>query len=202
MPRSKSWPRKVRSSESPPSSSSIFDRYVLVSLISHLRDSKSPVHTWFERNLAGTRPVVAAANDQLCSTPRQPCLIERPVGSDAALVGIAADYLVRAVMRPGALEETVATRGAYAAAPPVGIRLEREAVQMINQLRPWETQPAGDALRELCRLCLVLARFDQAVRAAPMIKASQASPRRRQRRRAGLTRARCRPRCRGSTTPG
>jgi len=114
--------------------------------------------------------VVAAANDKLCGNPRQPCLIEPPVGNDAALVGIAVDYLVRAVMRPGALDDTVATHGAWSAEPPVGMRLEREAVQAINELQPWETPPVDDALTDLSRLCLVLARFEQAFRAASAIK--------------------------------
>jgi hypothetical protein len=141
-----------------------------VSLTSHLRARDSPIRVWFERNLGQTRPVVAGWNDELCGTPRVPCVIAPAAGSDSGLVGTAADYLVRAVLSAGALDDTVATHGVHRpTVPEAAVRLEREAVHAIAELRPWESPPTGDALTELCRLCLVLARFDQLFRPGPLV---------------------------------
>jgi hypothetical protein len=141
-----------------------------MSLTSHLRARDSPIRVWFERNLGQTRPVVAGWNDELCGTPRARCVIEPVEGSDSGLVGTATDYLVRAVLCASALNDTVATHGAHRpTVPQTAIRLEREAVHAIADLRPWESPPTGDALTELCRLCLVLARFDLLVRPGPSV---------------------------------
>jgi hypothetical protein len=138
-----------------------------MSLTSHLRTRQSPVRVWFERNLGSTRPVVAEWNDELCGAPREPCLIQSPAECDAGLVGTAVDYLVRSVLRPDALERTVATKGAERIRRPAGVRLEREAADAIRVLHPWESRPVGNELEQMCRLCLVLARFEQCFRAGP-----------------------------------
>lgn len=141
-----------------------------VSLTSHLRARDSPIRVWFERNLGETRPVVAEWNDELCGTPRARCMIEPAEGGDPGLVGTAADYLVRAILCADALDDTVATHGVHRpTVPQTAIRLEREAVHAVAELRPWESPPAGEALTELCRLCLVLARFDQLFRPGPSV---------------------------------
>jgi hypothetical protein len=135
-----------------------------MSLTSHLENRRSPVRAWFEQNFGETRSVVLAANEVLCGKPRQPCLLQPPSGCDVGLVGTAVDYLVRAVLRPGALEQTVARKGATSLGAG-GVRLEREAVAAIEQLDPCDLPPTDDGLRHLCRMCLVLARFEQLFRA-------------------------------------
>jgi hypothetical protein len=140
-----------------------------VSLTSHLANRRSPVRAWFERNLGKTRSVVSAANDELCGKPREPCLIQPPSGCDVGLVGTAVDYLVRAVLHPGALEQTVARKGAAgieAALGYGGARLEREAVAAIEELEPCRRPLTDDGLRQACRMCLILARFEQFFRAS------------------------------------
>src|SRR5690242_6329790 len=109
-----------------------------MSLTSHLARRSSPIRSWFERSLGNTRVVVSAANDELCGTPSLPCTLKPPASCDVGLVGIAVDYLVRATLRPGALEKTVATSGASALGH-TGLRLEREAVVAIEQLEPCQT---------------------------------------------------------------
>lgn len=113
-----------------------------MSLTSHLDNPRSPVRAWFERNLGETRSVVLAANEALCGKPRQPCLLQPPPGCDLGLVGTAVDYLVRAVLQPGALSHTVASRGAVSLRDD-GARLEREAVAAIEQLDPMEVRRFG-----------------------------------------------------------
>lgn len=146
-----------------------------MSLTSHLENPRSPVRAWFERNLGETRSVVLAANEALCGKPRRPCLIQPPSGCDVGLVGTAVDYLVRAVLQPAALEQTTARDGA-ASLGAGGMRLEREAVATIEQLEPCRTAPTDDGLRQLCRMCLVLARFEQFYRAGVFVIAYVRTP--------------------------
>jgi hypothetical protein len=139
-----------------------------MSLTSHLRDRGSPVREWFAENLNGTRQVVGAGNDALCGQPRSSCLLRPPPDCDIGLSGTAIDYLIRAALTEGALGCTVATGGAQridARDAGAGVRLEREAVAMIDDLAPWQDGLDADELREACRMCLVLARFDQFFRA-------------------------------------
>lgn len=72
-------------------------------------------------------------------------------------------------MRAGALQKTVASQGAArieGVLPGVATRLEREATAVIERLEPWSSVPRGPTLEETCRMCLVLARFEQFFRAA------------------------------------
>lgn len=150
-----------------------------MSLTSHLRDRRSPVRYWFAETLAGTRPVVGAGNDLLCGEPRSSCLLPPPAGCDVGLSGTAVDYLIRATLVDHALRRTVATGGAQrvdARSASAGVRLEREAVAVIEDLAPWKEGSDAGALREVCRMCLVLARFDQFFRADLQVWAHVGEP--------------------------
>lgn len=147
-----------------------------MSLTSHLHDGGSPVRGWFAENLSQTRSVVGAGNDLLCGSPRSPCLLASPDGCDVALSGTAIDYLVRATMRRGALDHTVATNGAIcifleksSAGGLAGMRLVSEAVSALEEHVPWEGQLDAKRLCEVCRMCLVLARFEQFRRAGSRV---------------------------------
>ncbi|MGA9285771.1 MAG: hypothetical protein WBV85_10050 [Solirubrobacteraceae bacterium] len=139
-----------------------------MSLTSHLRERTSPIREWFAENLDGTRQVVGGGNDVLCGQPRSPCSLRPPPDCDIGLSGTAIDYLIRAALADGALGCTVATAGAQridARDASVGARLEREAVAMIDDLAPWKDGLGTRELRDVCRMCIVLARFDQFFRA-------------------------------------
>jgi hypothetical protein len=150
-----------------------------MSLTSHLRDKTSPVREWFLTNLAATRPTVSAGNGALCGSPRSSPLLMPPEGCDLALSGTAIDYLIRASLSRNALDHTVSQSGAKlvdARESGAGVRLQREAVAVIESLVPWRGLPQGDGLLELCRMCLVLARFEQFFRAGLRVWAYVGEP--------------------------
>jgi hypothetical protein len=139
-----------------------------MSLTSHLREKASPVREWFLTSLATTRPTVLAGNDALCGSPRSPPLLAPPEGCDRALSGTAVDYLIRVSLARNALDHTVSQAGAELVdrrGTGAGVRLHREAVAVIESMAPWHGLPPGDDLLTLCRMCLVLARFEQFFRA-------------------------------------
>lgn len=150
-----------------------------MSLTAHLRHRDSPVREWFAEILGGTRHVVGAGNDVLCGQPRSPCVLQAPPDCDIGLSGTAIDYLIRATLVGGALDCTVATGGAQrvdARSASAGVRLEREAVAIINALAPWKGGHDAEELREICRMCIVLARFDQFFRAGLQVWACVGEP--------------------------
>jgi hypothetical protein len=150
-----------------------------MSLTSHLRARDSPVREWFAENLDGTRRAVGAGNDVLCGQPRLPCVLPPPPDCDIGLSGTAIDYLIRATLADDALGCTVATGGAQrvdARGAGTGVRLEREAVATINRLAPWKDGRDLEELREICRMCIVLARFDQFFRAGLQVWAYVGEP--------------------------
>lgn len=150
-----------------------------MSLTSHLRDNASPVREWFLASLAATRPTVLAGNDALCGSPRSSPLLTPPEGCDLALSGTAVDYLIRVSLTRHALDRTVSQAGAQlvdARERGAGIRLQREAVAVIEDLTPWHDHPQDDALLTLCRMCLVLARFEQFFRAGLRVWAYVGEP--------------------------
>src|SRR3954451_3441376 len=80
-----------------------------MSLSAHLRTRRSPVREWIEERFAATRPVAREANHVLCAAAE--CPLPGPQVTDASLVGVGVDYLVRACLRARALEHTVASEG-------------------------------------------------------------------------------------------
>lgn len=137
-----------------------------MSLSSHLRDKRSPVRAWLVETFPHTRAVATEANRELCGSASR-CLIPAPPGSDISLVGTGIDYLLRACLQVDSLETTAASRSARGLSSQ-GPRLddtasviEREAVQRIRALQPDSGELIGPEWTELCRLCLVLARFEQ-----------------------------------------
>ena len=143
-----------------------------MSLTSHLGDSSSPIRRWFEARLPNTRGVVSNANKRICGDPRRPCPLAPPTGSDSAVVGTALDFVVRSSLRADALQDTFATRGAAEVAKWRGcdsVRIEREAVEAISALSPSRRKLAPTQLAHLCRMCVVLARFEQFFRVGPRV---------------------------------
>ena len=155
-----------------------------MSLLSHLNSRDSPVRRWFVEHFPETRRCATEANKRLRGGRRLgDCPIVAAPGADAGLVGTAVDYLLRACLREGALDATVAHTGArlldtYApetedrAVPAVAA-----AVARIDSLRPWTHSLDPGAWRELCELCLLLARLEQVYRAGhPEVFALAAEP--------------------------
>lgn len=139
-----------------------------MSLTSHLSASSSPVRAWFAANLGDTRGVVGHANAVLCGKPRVECVLPPPPECDRSLSGTAIDYLARVMLRVNALELTTATRGAVGLGGHA-VRLEREAVSTVEALMRSRATLGDDELVELCRMCLVLSRFEQFFRAGPIV---------------------------------
>lgn len=114
----------------------------------------------------------ARATTLCAASPAKRASSHRPADCDRSLSGTALDYWVRAVLRPEALQHTVATEGARqldAGKGSTASRIEREAVAIIEALRPSSATLDGAQLSELSRMCLVLARFEQFFRAGPSV---------------------------------
>lgn len=141
-----------------------------VSLTAHLECRDSPVRHWFEERFPETRSVTREANRKLrkgaatCSVPR---LGEEGQDDDnGSLVGTALDYLLRACLRPGSVEQSKAAEAAkmLSRQRPIGARaieVERAAVETIKRLEPGHRDLTRQGWRDLCVCCLVLARFEQ-----------------------------------------
>jgi hypothetical protein len=139
-----------------------------MSLTSHLSESSSPVRGWFAASLGNTRGVVGYANEVLCGKPRVDCVLPPPPDCDRSLSGTAIDYLARVMLRADALELTVATEGAVGLGEHA-TDLERKAVSRIEALMRSRATPGDDEVIELCRMCLLLSRFEQFFRAGPSV---------------------------------
>ena len=110
-----------------------------------------------------------------CSyAPTRPPLPSR--ARSAALAGTALDLLLRATLGPHALQHSAAANGAGRITPgagiPPAIYIERDAVERIDDLRPWERELDDDDWRDLSALCLLLGRFEQASRSRVAIQAT------------------------------
>jgi hypothetical protein len=162
-----------------------------MSLTGHLRDPTSPVRAWFADRLPNTTTIAKAANLGLRGAvahsedtaaiaivqlrpPTRPPLPSR--ARSAALAGTALDLLVRATLAPHALQHSAAANGAGAITTgpgiPPAVYIERDAVERIDDLAPWERELDDDDWRKLAALCLLLGRFEQASRSRVAIQAT------------------------------
>lgn len=167
-----------------------------VSLTGHLRDRRGPVREWFATQFPATRALATETNRVLRGSEpytgreapraarnvglrvislraarggsRHDCPVPPPPGSDSALVGTAAGYIVTAWLCPKALQPSVATRGALSLdemsrgrpreLPSVACA---RAVQRIMRLRPAAFGASRSGWAEVCQLTIVLARCEQ-----------------------------------------
>src|SRR4051812_46191484 len=153
-------------------------RCLEMSLTSHLEASRSPVRAFFEQRFTQTRALATAANREIARRHPDGCPVPslRPGdGAYSGTVGTAVDYLLRACLAPGALDDTVATRGVgwldgelYRLrwqAPGCACDIEREIAARAGTLAPWERELDEPAWQSLCKWCVLLARFEQCARA-------------------------------------
>jgi hypothetical protein len=154
-----------------------------MSLTSLLRAGRGPVWDWFEVTFPETRRVCTSANRVLRGGgTKEPCTVAPVVGTDRSLVGTAVGYLLSARLRPDALNHTVATKGAVRLERPLrraGIVtsvIERRAVEHIAKLRPSQRLLDDEQWLELCRMVVILARFEQYFRAGPAVLTHIAEP--------------------------
>lgn len=104
------------------------------------------------------------------------------LGTDHSLVGTAVGYLFSAHLRPDALDRTAASEGAVRLERPLrraGISasaIERRAVECIAKLKPSQKPLDGEQWLALCRMVVILARFEQYLRAGPTVLSHLAEP--------------------------
>jgi hypothetical protein len=152
-----------------------------LSLSSLLRAGRGPVWDWFEASFPNTQEVSTEANRRLRGGPAsRPCDIAPPKGSDCSLAGTAVGYLLTAHLRPDSLRRgSVAASGAMllnGRVRPDCPATERAAVERLAELLS-DREPADQAAwREVCLLCIVLARFEQWFRAGPAVADYTVSP--------------------------
>ena len=144
-----------------------------MSLTSLLKRSGNPVHAWFEEHFPESKGVTADANRKLRRNATA-CPVPLIDGAEASLVGTAVDYLLRACLNAESMEQTVASeatqRRKLTSDPGLkakAVEAERACVADIRRLEPDRRNLRDDEWSELCVRCLVLARFEQGVRAAP-----------------------------------
>ncbi len=141
-----------------------------MSLSRHLRDRRSPVRAWLEAGFPRTRQAATQAN-RLLRNGRDTCPVRPPAAAEVALVGTAVDYLVRAHLTPTALESTVASRAGWTTQELAhkAMLVEGAAVASVKRLRPWQGDLNRDGWSELCMACALLAKFEQCLRAGPVV---------------------------------
>lgn len=142
-----------------------------MSLTSHLESSKSPVRGWFQAHLADTAWLVKEENRRIRGgTGPWPCALPPPEGSDVALVGTATDQIVGAWLDLDRLREGPMMQGAVlvdgVSANYHGVRASEVAAMNLERLEPLlgGEGPSEEDWDEVCRLAIVLARFEQAYR--------------------------------------
>jgi hypothetical protein len=147
-----------------------------MSLTSLLRSGRGPVWDWFEATLPETQRLCTSANRALRGGgTKEPCAVPPVPGTDHGLVGTAVGYLLSAHLRPDALDRTVARSAAMLLDHPLRRAeispsvIERLAVARIVKLQPWQRTPDSEQWSELCRLVVILARFEQYFRAGPAV---------------------------------
>jgi hypothetical protein len=157
----------------------------VASFTHRLRDPSNALHKWFAARLPNTPAVAKEANHALrgpanqitgqivtLGRPRQP---PQPCRArDDRLAGTALDLLLRATLRPRALEHAIGGRGSgrIVVGPgiPPAIGIELEALARIHALRPWEPDFREQRWREVAELCVLLARFEQASRSDHVVE--------------------------------
>ena len=154
--------RRGRNGSNAPDAWSAYSRPV--SLTGHLSSRASPVKLWIAERFTETRILARETNRMLCQESE--CPFPPSKEADPGLVGTALDYLIRSTLLPGGLDDTAATRAAErlearSASRGRASAVEREAVRRINALGPANRSLSDDEWTQLCRLCLMLARFDQ-----------------------------------------
>ncbi len=154
-----------------------------MSLTSLLRAGRGPVWDWFETNLPATQRLCTSANRELRGGgTKEPCAVPPVPGTDHGLVGTAVGYLLSAHLRHDALDRTVARNAAMLLDRPLRraeispSAIERLAVARIAKLQPWQRTPDSEQWSELCRLVVILARFEQYFRAGPAVLPYLAEP--------------------------
>lgn len=141
-----------------------------MSLTSHIsgpRSRSSLVRAWFERELPATAGLAKTSNRHIKAS--SPGLIAPVDGADPAVVGTAVDFLLRVSLSKDALTDTAAARGAATLDAvwrgTVASEFLEHAVRAVTARAPWQERLPDDQWSEVCRACLVLARFEQAYRA-------------------------------------
>lgn len=142
-----------------------------MSLTAHLSNKSSPVRQWVEDQFPRTHTLARDTNRELCRSDE--CVLPSPSGSDPSLVGTAVDYLLRACLRSTGLEKRVATHAVERLdrLPRVAGRAglaESLAIRRFKELRPSRRELPEHEWRELCGICLLLARFEQYFRTGGM----------------------------------
>lgn len=177
-----------------------------MSLTSHLSDRRGPVWEWFATHFPATRALATDTNRRLRGTEsdtggggeapraagnagprvirlraarggsRRDCPVPPPPGSDCALAGTAAGYILTAWLCPEALQRSAAAKGAGQLDARSGGRSRElpsvacaRAVQRIVRLRPAAFGASRSGWAELCQLSVVLARCEQWFRAGPAV---------------------------------
>jgi hypothetical protein len=103
-------------------------------------------------------------------------------GTDHGLVGTAVGYLLSTHLRPDALDRTVARSAAVRLDHPLGrakispSAIERLAAARVAKLKPSQRTLDSEQWSELCRLVVILARFEQYFRAGPAVLPYLAEP--------------------------
>jgi hypothetical protein len=148
-----------------------------MSLTGLLRQRDNPVRLWFEMRFPATRTFSTTANRELRggASSVQPCPLNPPAHSDPSLVGTTIDYLLRAWLSPESLDCTMATQGAAMLSGALRhdrinpVVVERDAVRRISALDPSQLDSSDERWDELCRLLVILARFEQYARAGAVV---------------------------------
>jgi len=144
-----------------------------LSLTSHLGSSKSPVSGWFQAHLADTAWLVREENRRIRGGTGPwpwPCALPPPGGGDVALVGTATDQIVGAWLDVDRLREGPMMQGAVlvdgVSAKYQSVAASEVAAVTLERLQPLLGQdgPSDADWDEVCRLAIVLARFEQAYR--------------------------------------
>ncbi|MGC9222143.1 MAG: hypothetical protein ACP5H2_12530, partial [Solirubrobacteraceae bacterium] len=134
----------------------------------------TPLWDWFSVYFPETHGFTTKVNRELRGGPAStPCVVPRPEGSNAQLVGTAVGYVLSACLKEGSLRNTVAGHGGaqiWAELQRAGIAYDPEAmdgriVLRIDAMRAWERKLDEDEWCELAGLCVLLARFEQVGRA-------------------------------------
>jgi hypothetical protein len=149
-----------------------------MSLTRHLKQP-GPIRDWFTESFPHTQETAGQANRRLRGghPVASTCEVAPPAGSDVALVGTAVEYILRAHLRAGAWERTVASRGAAMldlsdrAIGGFARQAELAAIQCAEQLAPSRRTLAAGEREQLLGAAIVLARLEQVFRAGERVRA-------------------------------
>ena len=135
-----------------------------MSLTRHLSTRSSPVRGWFARRLPHTAAVVLEANRALRLGDPTPALPS--MATDERLVGTALDLLVRATLAAsdGSVAPTVGALRLERAGVTGTLDVARQASDRLRELAPAQLTATAGGWYEVAKLCVLLARFEQAGR--------------------------------------